>query len=376
MQTTEAMSPARDPALRASPVALLREPLTWIALLGFIGAAVGLIGTFRQAIAFESPAQGIFDMASSATMQASGETLAAVSLLGVASLLGGFRGVVRVAAPVGAFLILLLAAASAVWFFYFLLRMEGFRAGPPRYVEVSLYAYWCLPSLTSLPFAVAALLRRRWRLGALLAGLCVLAFPVVVVWLLFPATSPASPPSGVHWVLGFFGWGVSLPEAVLWAILGSLFLREARERSLWAASRLEEPENRERARRLYEDGLGKKDLSVVDELVSEDFRDLRHGAKGRPGMERILTDMWKSFPDLGVRVDGQKSEGDLVTTRLSLTGTDHGGVLWYPATGKPASFAALFVDRFSGGKLVEHGGETDTKGLLRQLGFATNERQR
>jgi len=42
--------------------------------------------------------------------------------------------------------------------------------------------------------------------------------------------------------------------------------------------------------------------------------------------------------------------------------------MWYPPTGRRVTFTAVFEDRFGGGRLVEHGGSTDTKGLLRQLG--------
>jgi predicted ester cyclase len=87
-------------------------------------------------------------------------------------------------------------------------------------------------------------------------------------------------------------------------------------------------------------------------------------------MERVFTDLWRSYPDLAVSIENQEAEGDLVRTRVVLSGTDRGGVLWYPPTGRCATFAAEFVDRFSGGRLVEHSGEADTEGLLRQLGLA------
>ena len=85
-------------------------------------------------------------------------------------------------------------------------------------------------------------------------------------------------------------------------------------------------------------------------------------------MERVVLKLRESFPDLVVSVEGQEAERDLVRTRLTLSGTDRGGVMWYPPTGRRVSFSAVFEDRFSGGRLVEHGGSTDTEGLLRQLG--------
>jgi predicted ester cyclase len=128
-------------------------------------------------------------------------------------------------------------------------------------------------------------------------------------------------------------------------------------------------ENGQKARRLYEEGLGRGDLTVVDALVSEDFRDLKRGLHGKVGMERLITDLWSSYPDLSVSVEGQEADGDLVRTRLFLSGTDRGsGVMWFPPTGQSVGFKAEFLDRFRGGKLFELAGEADTEELLRQLG--------
>ena len=38
-------------------------------------------------------------------------------------------------------------------------------------------------------------------------------------------------------------------------------------------------ENQEKTRRLYEEGLGRGDLSSLNNTVSEDFRDLRHSER-------------------------------------------------------------------------------------------------
>jgi predicted ester cyclase len=169
-------------------------------------------------------------------------------------------------------------------------------------------------------------------------------------------------------MLGWPSGGITLPEAVLLALLALLLLRGARQRALGRLWERIARENREKARRLYEEGLGRGDLYALEDVASEDFRDLRHGERGKRGLERVVLRLRGSFPDLAVSVEGQEADRDLVRTRLTLSGTDRGGVMWYPPTGRRVAFSAAFEDRFSGGRLVEHGGGADTEGLLRQLG--------
>ncbi len=119
--------PGRDPILRLSPLALLRQSLAWAALAAFLGIAVGLAATFSS---------------SSWAVWAgrSGGLLAAHSLFGVASLLGrGSR-----AAQVGVALLFLWLAASRSFVLYSSLwRPEWGPSGvPPFAFLVLLYASW------------------------------------------------------------------------------------------------------------------------------------------------------------------------------------------------------------------------------------------
>ena len=83
-----------DPIVRASPAALLREPLAWAALAACVGSAVGLAGTVVWA-AWEG-SLGVYEPLGptpSPQLLANwggivGGLLAALSLLGVAPLLG------------------------------------------------------------------------------------------------------------------------------------------------------------------------------------------------------------------------------------------------------------------------------------------------
>lgn len=230
-----------------------------------------------------------------------------------------------------------------------------------------------LPPVVALPFAVAAFLDREARVGALLLGLCALAVPHLLVWQFFSGGTLGAIPqdAAASVLLGGIGAGVSLLEAPLWVLFGVVLFRAARQRARGEEFRAREKANARAAHRLYEGALGARDASVVDELVSEEFRDLKSGARGRLGMKRVFSALRSSYPDLSVSVEDQDAEGDLVRTRLILSGTDEGGVMWYPPTGRRASFSAVFTDRFRNGRLVEHAGEADTEGLLRQLGHPT-----
>ena len=151
-------------------------------------------------------------------------------------------------------------------------------------------------------------------------------------------------------LLGWPSGGVNLPEAALFVLLALLLLRAARQRTLGRLWKSIARENEEKTRRLYEESLGRGELSMLKDIVSEDFRDLRHGERGKQGMERVVLKLRKSFPDLLVSVEGQEADHDLVRTRLTLSGTDRGsGVMWYPPTGRRVTFTAVFEDRFGGG---------------------------
>ena len=170
------------------------------------------------------------------------------------------------------------------------------------------------------------------------------------------------------------------PENYLWvSFLALVFLlllwpirRWRAQEAEWRRREVAE-ENSRKARRLYEGAFGAGDFSVVDEVVGEAFFDHREGRGGPEGLKRAIANIRRTFPDLRISVQEQRTEGDTVTTRCVLRGTDRGGLLWYPPTGRRATFAGKYTDRFSDGVLVEHWGESDTGSLLEQLGLPPRE---
>ena len=363
-----------DPTVvRASSSALLREPLTWAALLALVGSAVALAGTLSwlgwQSVLSTSPGPIPVPPLLASWGPPSGDLLATLSLLGAYRLLEARS---RAAMAAGVLVLLRIAASftfvlhSALW----LPEQVPATGELPFFFFLSLQASLWLGPAAALLLALSSLLTEgKRRLGAVLLGLGIFGQPIVFAFDALPGESYYFSGATVL-LLGWPSGGINLPEGALFALLALLLLGGARRRTLGRLWERVARENREKARRLYEEGLGRGDLAVLKDVASEDFVDLRHGERGERGMERVVLRLRESFPDLAISVEGQEADCDLVRTRLTLLGTDRGrGVMWYPPTGRRVVFPATFEDRFREGQLVEHGGSTDTEVLLRQLGY-------
>lgn len=244
-----------------------------------------------------------------------------------------------------------------------------YEPGPSQYATI--VTLWGRPVLTIF-FGVALLWIGRW----LLASLPLLLGALETLLLVVPLVHLAGSLGNAEWLVLLFGApgsGTGLAEDAVWVLLGVVIFRSGQrlERTKLEERRQEvAEENRRKTRRLYEEAFGVGDLSVVDELVAEDFFDRRHDRHGREEFRRTIAGLRRTFPDLGVSVEEQTSGDDAVETRCVFSGTDRGGVLWYPPTNRRAVFTGTYVDRFFDGMLmVEHGGETDMGRLMEQLGL-------
>ena len=89
---------------------------------------------------------------------------------------------------------------------------------------------------------------------------------------------------------------------------------------------------------------------------------------GREGVKQ-LTNMFRSaFPDFKATIDDMIGEGDKVVARQTWSGTHKGEFMGVPPTGKKVSFGVIDIVRIAGGKVVEHWGQMDGMGMMKQLG--------
>jgi predicted ester cyclase len=312
-------------------------------------------------------------------MASVGIVLTTASLLGLYALLGGLRsrigtvGAVFTIFSIGALLVLLVdeLRGSPLSENYLLLDR------PTRLAEDLFFVSYWGRQLGLLFLGIAALgadVMGQWRFLPL--AICALEAPIVADALhpLFRVFLDDDAKEAVGYLLffGLPGWRPGVVSSVGWMLMGYVFVRSGRKLGYLraeAATLAVEERNLALARSLYAEAWGRGDLSVVDEVVSSEFLDHRLGSRGSKEYGRAIENLRRTFPDLLLSLEEQRAEGDTVTTRCVFSGTDGGGVLWYPPTGREATFTATFTDRFSAGKLVEHWGGADTAGLLQQLGL-------
>ncbi len=127
--------------------------------------------------------------------------------------------------------------------------------------------------------------------------------------------------------------------------------------------------------RLFDEGFTKADPDAIEELISPDFLEHQFVAPGQParrvgsaGLKALVGELHRGAPDFRLTIDEAIVHGDTVWGRLTGTGTDTGGQLGHPPTGRPFAITVIDIIRFAGGQAVEHWGVPDRFALLEQLG--------
>jgi steroid delta-isomerase-like uncharacterized protein len=78
--------------------------------------------------------------------------------------------------------------------------------------------------------------------------------------------------------------------------------------------------------------------------------------------------LFTAMPDIHIEIHGIVAEGDTTAARFTITGTDTGGFMGMPPSGKRVSITGMDFMRWRDELVVEHWGEMDMLALLQQLG--------
>jgi steroid delta-isomerase-like uncharacterized protein len=124
--------------------------------------------------------------------------------------------------------------------------------------------------------------------------------------------------------------------------------------------------------RLYiEEAWNKGNVSVIDDLMSENYTRHVSGCPApltRESHKKRILQIHRALPDVTMTIEDMVADEDRVASRVTLRGTQRDTFMGIPATGRQVTVTGIDIARVVDGKVVEHWAEMDTLGLIKQLG--------
>jgi steroid delta-isomerase-like uncharacterized protein len=129
-------------------------------------------------------------------------------------------------------------------------------------------------------------------------------------------------------------------------------------------------QNKAVSRRWHEAWGTSEIASAYDECLAPDFTAefFGQGKVDRATYIERDQEFARGFTDLSITVEELVAEDDRVMVRMTWRGRHTGEVVGIPPTGRRFEVAGFAVDRFRGGRVVEHVPLFDQLALLQQLG--------
>lgn len=122
-------------------------------------------------------------------------------------------------------------------------------------------------------------------------------------------------------------------------------------------------------RRLFEEWINKKNLAVIDGMVTANYVSHEGGVNSSAAETKVfLAALLAAFPDMQVTIEDMIASGDKVVVRNTWCGTHRGPFLGIATTGKQVRCEGIVIWRIEGGKLAERWATIDYLSLMRQLG--------
>ena len=130
-------------------------------------------------------------------------------------------------------------------------------------------------------------------------------------------------------------------------------------------------QNKAIVRRFFDEICNQGNLDVADEIFDTNF--VNHDAAHPELFDLESCKQWVAtvrtvFPDFHVTIEDIIAEGDKVAVRYTTTGTHKSEFMGIPPTGKQVRVTGMRICRFASGKMVESWANSDTLGVMQQLG--------
>jgi len=92
------------------------------------------------------------------------------------------------------------------------------------------------------------------------------------------------------------------------------------------------------------------------------------GMTGRDAIRRVYQEWFNAFPDVAVHAQDTIIEDDRGVMVLTIAGTDMGGFMGLPPTGKAFRMTAVLIFTVANGQVLRYRSVYDFTGLLAQVG--------
>lgn len=133
-------------------------------------------------------------------------------------------------------------------------------------------------------------------------------------------------------------------------------------------------ENKELIRRFYDGFYNEKNFALIDELFYSGYvhhaPDVRGGCRDYHEFREHELNMANAFPHQKVVIEDQVAEGDKVTTRSLMSGTQEADLPNIPSRGRHVEIMKIAIHRIENGKIREGWECYDLLGMMQQLGVA------
>ena len=132
--------------------------------------------------------------------------------------------------------------------------------------------------------------------------------------------------------------------------------------------------NKAATRRSIEEIRNQGNMAVVNEIFASNYvyhEPAMGDLLGPEGLKQAVLAYRTAYPDLYFTVEDMLTEGDIVVTRWTAAGTQHGELMGIPPTGLKTTTVGINFARYQDGKAVEKWSNWDVIGLTQQLGEVT-----
>lgn len=120
----------------------------------------------------------------------------------------------------------------------------------------------------------------------------------------------------------------------------------------------------------FEQIWNNKDASAIERFIAPNYRgfDAVEVISGIEGYKQHFETITTGFPDLRIAIEVILEEEDRVAARWFVEATHTGKFGDIPPSGRPVKITGIAIAQISNGQLVEEHADSDTLGLLKQIG--------